>query len=60
MGCGLWGRKESDKAEVTVVVVAKMISDTAPSGGEAPCSALVAAMGGRAKVLPSLCFSRER
>ena len=35
-------------------VRAEVISDTAPSGSEAPCSALVAAMGGRAKVLHSV------
>lgn len=35
-------------------VRAEAISDTAPSGGEAPCSALVAAVGGRAKVLHSV------
>ena len=36
-----------------------MLADTAPSGGEAPCSALVAAMGGRAKVLHSVSPGRD-
>lgn len=54
-GCrGRWEPVSPDP-KVQAYVRAEMISDTAPSGGEAPCSALVAAMGGRAKVLH--CFS---
>ena len=53
------GHDWSDLVAVVVVRVAEMLADTAPSGGEAPCSALVAAMGGRAKVLHSVSPGRD-